>query len=180
MAYYLRFISMDDRPIMLADLEGALKAVDPKYSINGSERSGRLKYGRGLYALLDVTKAANGGRDEIAELREEVAAIGGVDSQKVLHVLDSSTEVLTLEVKWQTRSTDETLDKFGPLWDWLRANRRGLIQADGEGYYQGDELILDVGQPKTRKKIGPPCPKCGAALRSAEAKQCFACGADWH
>jgi hypothetical protein len=180
MAYYLRYISTDERPILLAELEAALKSIDPKYSIVGTDRSGRLKYGRGLYALLDVTQAANGGGDEIAELREEVEAIGGANSQQVLQFLDSSTEVLTLEVKWQSRSTDETLDRFGLLWEWLLANRQGLIQADGEGYYQGEELILDVGRPKARKRIGPPCPKCGAPLRSAQAKQCFTCGADWH
>jgi hypothetical protein len=25
-----------------------------------------------------------------------------------------------------------------------------------------------------------PCPKCGEPLRTAIAKQCFSCGADWH
>ena len=27
---------------------------------------------------------------------------------------------------------------------------------------------------------GPPCPSCGTPLRTAEAQQCFGCGADWH
>jgi hypothetical protein len=37
-----------------------------------------------------------------------------------------------------------------------------------------------------RKKISPvpepeiPCPFCGKPLRSAQAQQCFDCGADWH
>jgi hypothetical protein len=26
----------------------------------------------------------------------------------------------------------------------------------------------------------PPCPKCGKQLRTALAKQCLECGADWH
>ncbi len=31
--------------------------------------------------------------------------------------------------------------------------------------------------PKPKKT---PCPKCGEPLRTALAKQCFSCGADWH
>jgi hypothetical protein len=27
---------------------------------------------------------------------------------------------------------------------------------------------------------GPPCPVCRRPLRTSKAKQCFACGADWH
>jgi hypothetical protein len=30
------------------------------------------------------------------------------------------------------------------------------------------------------QKPGPPCPTCGASLRTMEAQQCFHCGADWH
>jgi hypothetical protein len=30
------------------------------------------------------------------------------------------------------------------------------------------------------KRLGPPCPHCGAALRTSAAKQCFHCGRDWH
>jgi hypothetical protein len=30
-----------------------------------------------------------------------------------------------------------------------------------------------------RRWQGPPCPYCGAALRTEKAKQCFKCGMDW-
>ena len=66
------------------------------------------------------------------------------------------------------------------MWHWLTANRQGLIQADGEGFYQGEELVLDVAAAPKRKKHGPPCPHCGKPLRSELAKQCFECGTDWH
>jgi hypothetical protein len=30
------------------------------------------------------------------------------------------------------------------------------------------------------KQPGPPCPYCGAPLRTPTAKQCRQCGTDWH
>lgn len=30
------------------------------------------------------------------------------------------------------------------------------------------------------KYVGPPCPHCGEQLRTAKARQCLSCGADWH
>jgi hypothetical protein len=36
------------------------------------------------------------------------------------------------------------LGLLSPLWDWLLANRSGLIQADGEGFYEGRNLILEL------------------------------------
>ena len=34
--------------------------------------------------------------------------------------------------------------------------------------------------PRTFPTDGPPCPQCSAPLRTAQAQQCFHCGADWH
>ena len=39
---------------------------------------------------------------------------------------------------------EETLDALGPLWSWLQENRRGMLQADGEGYYDVNGLVLEV------------------------------------
>jgi hypothetical protein len=56
-----------------------------------------------------------------------------------------------------------------------------------------EELAEATGCPKRWAKIwvlhdgrskpgfgGPPCPHCGEALASSAARQCLACGADWH
>jgi hypothetical protein len=37
-----------------------------------------------------------------------------------------------------------------------------------------------VPNPLAPKPPGPPCPYCGQPLRTARAKQCRACGTDWH
>ena len=39
---------------------------------------------------------------------------------------------------------DEALELLDIVWDWLFTHRSGLLQADGEGFYEGEELILPV------------------------------------
>ena len=185
MSYYMRYISNDPRLFSLLDIESALQAVDPKYSIKItstclSVQAGQLKYGRALYACIEIVNVSQVQCEDIEELREEVEDGGEGENERVLHCLDTATCLLTMEVKWQSRSNEVTLQKIDPLWNWLTENRKGLAQADGEGYYEGQTLILDVAHATRRKKAGPPCPDCGKALRSELAKQCFECGADWH
>ena len=45
-----------------------------------------------------------------------------------------------------------------------------------------DKCLNRPAPKKIRPAPEPPssCPKCGRPLRSAEAQQCFRCGADWH
>ena len=41
-------------------------------------------------------------------------------------------------------------------------------------------LYNRVNNPMLEKEPGPPCPYCGAPLRTPKAKQCRICGTDWH
>lgn len=52
--------------------------------------------------------------------------------------------MLALEVLWQERSVDATLGRIDPVWARLFANYRGLLQADGEGYYDASDRILKI------------------------------------
>lgn len=179
MAYFMRFVSVDPRPLSLTELEEALRAVDVKYSIRRSERdtsSGELRYGRSLYALLDISKVD----EDVAALRDTVGKIEGETAKRVHQRLEHATDVLTVEVKWQSRGTEKTLRMLDPILEWLIANRHGFVQADGEGFYDGKELVVDLGTVPRRIRKGPPCPRCGKPLRTEHARQCFKCGADWH
>jgi len=185
MSYYMRYISSDERPLTLSELEAALRTVDGKYSIQRTsgaehEESGELRYGRALYAVLDIVDGRTDPCEDLAELRSLVEGVEAEGRDRVLQTLQVATHVLVVEVKWQGRSVENTLRRLGPLWDWLKANRRGLSQADGEGFYCGRDLILELDMPAEHRKTTRPCPSCGEPLRTELAKQCFKCGADWH
>jgi hypothetical protein len=97
-------------------------------------------------------------------------------------------DIVIPEERWQTLTTPELKSYLA------RQVRQSLVLCaarlckDGE-IVQQDQLLTDVDQaiadfaaiehpPNANRLV--PCPHCGATLRSALAKQCVECGADWH
>jgi len=146
MGYYMRYIITDDREVNLNILEMALKIVSPLFSIQRSKgESGELRFGNEVYGNLEI----NGLGDElfgseVEELVEEVREAETGEKQTVLDTLKAAKSIIAVQVLWGGRKTDETLGKLDPLWNWLLANRKGLVQADGEGYYEKRKLILRI------------------------------------
>jgi hypothetical protein len=50
--------------------------------------------------------------------------------------------MLAVRVLWQRRTAEQTLALLASLWQRLQSHRRGLIQAGGEGFCEGQRLIL--------------------------------------
>ena len=44
---------------------------------------------------------------------------------------------------WEGTDSEATFALFDALWDWLFANRRGILQADSEGFYNADGLLVE-------------------------------------
>jgi hypothetical protein len=137
--YYIRFLLEDDRPLSLEEIMAGLRAADPGFALTG----GDLTRGGELIAQLDISLPGSGVfEDDIDMFREQAGSAGGAE---VAARLGSVTAILAARVLWQGRTAEETLDLLGPLWDWLTASRRGLVHADGEGFYDQGELILQTG-----------------------------------
>lgn len=142
MGYYMRFIVEDDQPLSLVDLDAALKAADPDYSI----RDGELHYSNGLYAEIEINTRGEELCDaELQELQEVVEDADVGQQQRVIEALRVARHIVALRVLSQGRDSESTLEKFDPLWEWLFTYRRGLLQADGEGFYDSDGLVLETG-----------------------------------
>jgi hypothetical protein len=147
MGYYMRFLLADEEETTIDLLEAALQRIDPAYSIavaNGSGEEGELRYNEDVYGEIEINRPDNKlFGEELEELKEEIEESASPNLQRVLDALDDARAMVVVRVLWGGRESDDTLEKIGVLWDWLLANRRGLLQTD-EGYSDGSGLILEV------------------------------------
>jgi hypothetical protein len=142
MGYYMRFIATDQTETKLSTLEQALKELDAGYSIAAS---GELKHGDDLYGVVEINLPGDGLFDgEIGELKEFVEEVRGRRRGDVLKTLDEARAIIAVQVLWEDRQPEATLQRLDPLWQWVISHRKGLLQADGEGYYDHSGLILKV------------------------------------
>jgi hypothetical protein len=136
----MRFLLEDERPLSFDMITTGLREVDPGFALAAN---GDLTRGEQLLAELDINLPGDGlFEDEVSELCEVAEDAGG---SEVAARLRSITAIVAARVLWQGRSTEDTMDMLSPLWDWLTTNRRGLIQADAEGFYDEGELVLETG-----------------------------------
>jgi len=149
MGYYMRFIVTDDKEISLSKINSGLKKIDAAYSIefdNDVDDAGDLTYNGDIYGALEINRPSDGLFDEeIDELNEFLEDSEDERKSEVLQVLNDAKVIVALQVLQQGRTTDEeTLVKIDLLWEWLFANYKGMMQADAEGYYDAQGLVIEV------------------------------------
>lgn len=148
MGYYMRFFDTSEKPLTIGEIEGALRQVDPTYRLEAPE-SGKvpqadLFFRDGLYAEIEINAPGDGlFEDEIAEMLEFLEDAEGKGRKRVEEVLKGARRIVSVRVLGQNRESEDTLAGIDPLWRWLFSTRAGLLQADGEGYYDADELVLE-------------------------------------
>lgn len=150
MGYYMQFILTDDAPLRLGDIEAALKEADPAYALADVHEEpfehGHLTHDGALYGDIEINQVDPKEDEEYEEFREDIMESGRPASKRktVLNLLQQAKRRVVVQVLWQGRDTEATLQKIDPLWEWLFAHRKGLLHADGEGFYDGTGLILKV------------------------------------
>jgi hypothetical protein len=148
MGYYMRFISTDEQAVTLSQLDSALKQSSDLYSIDRDESDDLerlIAHDQKEYAQIEINVPGDGlFEEEVDELIDFVSDVTGPGKAEVSHALKSACAIVAVQVLFQARSTEETLSKLDPLWAWLLDNRKGLMQTDGEGYYDKSGLILKV------------------------------------
>jgi hypothetical protein len=146
LGYYMRYIVADEQPVSLEDVGKAFAKAGVEYDVDGEETEVTITYQGRPIGHVTLNVPGDGlfeeERDELIEFAEE-----GNEAQKrrVIDMLRAAREIVAVQVLFGNGDTGWTLDRLSPLWIWLQSNRRGLVQADGEGYYDGHDLILPLG-----------------------------------
>lgn len=126
-SFYIRYVLTDDRAATLVELEQALRQVDPAYTIDGD----LIRMGESGYGVIDITHRGDPICDGDLDLLARLAAKKKHRDTILAAVRDAKSMVCVQPVSSLEARTDEVL---APLWDWLLANRAGLLVWEG-GYF---------------------------------------------
>jgi hypothetical protein len=141
----------------LAELRALLGQVDAGYAIEAVQRTKEqdaeapmgsiwadIKLGAehiGALELRDIDDP--GGDEELQSLLEELEDLGD-EAEDASAALWNATGVLSVQVLWTGEDHGESLRQLNPLWKLLLTHYGGVLQADGEGYYDADGLFLEL------------------------------------
>ena len=145
MGYYMRYVSTDQRPVTAAELRNALLATGPGYDIQVDDVAATIIHAGVTIAHVEINVPGDGlfdeERDELVEFA--VNTTGDLAAkERVLQTLRMAQTIVATQVLFGTGENDSTLRRLDPLWAWLFRNRQGLLQAEGEGYYDVRGLVL--------------------------------------
>ena len=145
----MRFFDTSEQPLNLDAVNAALRQIDPAYCLEifpeTAALQGELHYRDGVYSEIEINQSGDGLFDE--EVQEQLEAVEEAeegDPAPVEEILRAANRSVVVRVLWQDRNTEDTLARIDPLWTWLFQMRSGLMQADGEGYYNSHGLVLAV------------------------------------
>ena len=147
MGYYMRYITTDSQPITLSMLEVGLQAADMSYRIIDTqiENTGDLFHGDVVCGQMEINLPGDGiFEDDIAELKLLVGTGDSPAEARVRRTLDEAKAIIAVEAIWQETDSETVLEQIDPLWDWLFDRYDGLLQADNAGFYDRDQLILEM------------------------------------
>jgi hypothetical protein len=145
MGYYMRFLITDPGPLDLRVLGGDLSSSDPDYEARFDATGGTLFRADEPVAELELNIPGDGlFDDELGELETSAADGHGPGEARVAETLATAQAIVAVQVLFADSAEDGDLAALDPIWEWLFANRQGLLQADGEGYYDAHGLIFAV------------------------------------
>lgn len=149
MAYHMRFFDLSRKPIGLAAIETALRVSDPAYRLTelADSNGSKAMLALGDRVLGNLTILTESDQRFQSVMQERNRALANADDEyreAVEHTLAESKRFIEIELAETSEDDfDAALEAVDPLWDWLFDSREGLLHAEGEGYYQDGEIILE-------------------------------------
>lgn len=148
MGYYIRFIVYDEKDITLDAIEDGIKGIDSKFNLAEWDREceyAEMRHGDDLYGELEICRLDQDDvGEEIVELIEEIGDEMAGDKEKIIDLLKKAKVMLVIRILWQDRDAGATINTIAPIWDWLFDHYQGLLQIDGEGYFDKEGQLLQT------------------------------------
>ncbi len=146
MTYFMRFIYAMGDLLTVQDIAEALSDSFSGFTLHSDAadrtNTADLIYGDAVYGEIELNgENEDLFREDIAELLELLEGSQEITAPAVRRHLETATGMLALKVSEEGHYNAERLDV---LWDWLFETRGGLLQVDGEGFYDIDRLILPL------------------------------------
>lgn len=82
--------------------------------------------------------------EEIEEFQELLEDEPSPAAREVEIVLDKCQRIVVVQLFTTQGSLEESLQRIDLLWNHLTASRTGLVQVDGEGFYNSEGLFLEM------------------------------------
>ena len=127
-SFYIRYVLTDDRAVTLGELEHALRQVDPVYTIDGD----LIRLGESGHGIIDIAHRGDPMCDGDLDLLARLAVNKQHRDAILADVRDAKGIVCVQPVNSLEPRTDKIL---APLWDWLLANRAGLLVLEGGRFF---------------------------------------------
>ena len=139
MSYYIRYFA--DGALSLKAIAAGLKSFDPQFKIDGGELTRAAE-------MLGEVEINSAGSDLFGEeIATKVAAlnqVGGQAAQWVINRLQQSQSVGVFHVLDGERDPNVTWEMLQPLWTVLPGISPGLTHVEGQGFYDGPQLVLAI------------------------------------
>ncbi len=128
-----------DGPVTLKAIGTGLAGLDPQYKID----AGELMYGKELLGELEICSAGSDlFNEDLATKIGELERNGTPAARAVVGRLRATRAIVTLHVLDGERDPQRTWELLGPLWSVLPSLSTGLTQSDGQGFYDGGQLLI--------------------------------------
>ena len=129
MTYYIRYVVTDDKEATLPELEQALQSTNAGYEIDGET----VVLDNKEIGRIDVTETGDHLFEGDLELLRGFAEQSR-NKDTLLAELRRAKSLVTIQPIWSL-GYDETLEVLEPLFDWLLANRAGILADEGGLFY---------------------------------------------
>lgn len=145
MGFYFRYLTRPKDKITIAIIEDALKQAHNQYQLHPSQINNYadLLYEDKLIAHIEINHSDEDiFQDDIDELSDTIGTPQNTTEQSILSQIRATTTLVVVETIWEDTQREAALDKLDPLWNWLFQHYPGILQADGEGFYNADGLVI--------------------------------------